>query len=104
MFPIGDSKGEVVGFGGRALDDSQPKYLNSPQTSLFDKGAVLYGLDRAKEAIKREDMGVIVEGYMDVIAAHEHGFENVVGAMGTSLTEKQVGGFKRLTKNVAFAL
>jgi DNA primase len=104
MFPIRDVKGEILGFGARTLDDSLPKYLNSPQTTLFDKGEVLYGIDRAKEAIRRENLAIVVEGYMDVIAAHQHGFEDVVASMGTSLTERQVGILKKLTKNLILAL
>jgi DNA primase len=104
MFPIRDARGAVLGFGARALDDSHPKYLNSPQTLLFDKSGILYGLDRAKEGIRQQDQVVIVEGYMDVIAAHEHGFNNVVASMGTALTERQVGSLKRLSRNIAFAL
>ena len=104
MFPIRDVQGLIVGFGARALDDAVPKYLNSPQSLLFDKGSIVYGLDRSKEAIKEQGLAVIVEGYMDVIAAHQYGFENVVASMGTSLTEKQVGHLKKLTKNIAFAL
>lgn len=104
MFPIRDEKGRVVGFGARSLDGSQPKYLNTPQTALFDKGGLLYGLDRAGEHIRRQDLAVIVEGYMDVIAAHQHGFGNVVASMGTALTERQVGLLKRYTRNLALAL
>ena len=104
MFPIRDPKGVILGFGARALDNSHPKYLNSPQTALFDKAGILYGLDRAKDAIRKQDLVVVTEGYMDVISAHQHGFENVVASMGTSLTERQVGNVKGLTKNLAFAL
>ncbi len=104
MFPIRDAKGRIVGFGGRSLDGSQPKYLNTPQTALFDKGGILYALDRAQDGIRREGRAVIVEGYMDAIAAHEHGFDNVVAAMGTALTERQVRLLKRLTGVVVLAL
>jgi DNA primase len=104
MFPIRDSKSRVVGFGGRALDDSVPKYLNSPQTAIFDKSSILYGIDRAKGAIREKKLAVIVEGYMDVITAHQHGFTNVVGSMGTALTDKQLNTLKGLTRNLAFAL
>lgn len=90
-FPIHNDSGELVGFGGRALDDSMPKYLNTPQTSEFDKSGILYGLDKAKSGISGDGRrAVIVEGYMDVIAAHEAGFRNVVASMGTSLTGKQI--------------
>ncbi len=104
MFPICDIQGRVTGFGGRILDDSLPKYINSPQTSIFDKSKSLYGIDHAKSAIKKRDLVVIMEGYMDVLAAHQHGWQNVVGSMGTSLTEKQVEVIKRLTSNITLAL
>ncbi len=104
MFPIRDIKGRVVGFGARALDDSQPKYLNSPQTAIFDKSSILYGIDRAKGAIKEKGLAVIVEGYMDVITAHQHGYTNVVGSMGTALTEKQINLLKKQTRSLVFAL
>ena len=90
IFPIRDPLGKLVGFGGRSLDESGPKYLNTPQTAAFDKGSLLYALDLAKEGIDREGEVVVVEGYMDVIAAHEHGFTQVVASMGTALTEHQV--------------
>ena len=90
-FPIRNESGDVVGFGGRALDDTPPKYLNTPQTDAFDKSRLLYGLDRAREAIAHDGRrAVVVEGYMDVIAAHERGFRNVVASMGTALTQPQV--------------
>lgn len=104
MFPIRDIKGKVVGFGARALDESLPKYLNSPQTPIFDKSSILYGIDRAKGAIRERGLVVIVEGYTDVIAAHQHGEANVVASMGTALTEKQIRVLKGLTRRLAFAL
>lgn len=104
MFPIRDIKGRVVGFGARALDDAVPKYLNSPQTAVFDKSGILYGIDRAKGAIRERGLAVIVEGYMDVIAAHQYGEANVVASMGTALTEKQMRMLKGLTKRLVFAL
>lgn len=104
MFPIRDAQGKITGFGGRSLDSSQPKYLNTPQTALFDKGGLLYALDSARDGIRREGRAVIVEGYMDAIAAHEHGFDNVVATMGTALTERQVRLLKRLTGEVVLAL
>lgn len=104
MFPIRDTKGKVVGFGARALDDSLPKYLNSPQTAIFDKSGVLYGIDRAKGPIRERGSAVIVEGYMDVITAHQNGTSNVVASMGTSLTEKQIKILRGLTRSLAFAL
>jgi DNA primase len=104
VFPIHDTRGWVVGFGGRALDDSLPKYVNTPQTPLFDKSSILYGLYLAKQAIRDEGLAIIVEGYMDVLMAHQHGFRNVVASMGTALTESQVGGLRRLTKNFTLAM
>jgi len=104
MFPIFDNKGRTIGFGARVLDDSLPKYINSPQTPIFDKSSVLYGRDKATAAIRQKDMAVIVEGYMDVITAHQNGFNNVVASMGTSVTEKQASALKRLTKNMVLAL
>ncbi len=109
MFPIADIRGRVVGFGGRSLpgegqEESQPKYLNTPQTVLFDKGSILYALDKAKEHIRREGSAVLVEGYMDAIAAHQHGYANVVASMGTALTERQVRLLKRVARDVILAL
>jgi DNA primase len=104
MFPIADARGHIIGFGGRALDDSLPKYTNSPQTPLFDKSGSLYALNLAKEAIREQGLSVIVEGYMDVITAHQNSFNNVVASMGTSVTEKQVNTLKRLSKEMVFAL
>ena len=103
MFPIRDGGGSLAGFGGRALDDSQPKYLNSPRSPIFDKSRILYALYLAKEAARERGL-VIVEGYMDAISAHQHGFDNVVASMGTALTQDQVAEVKRLTKNVVMAL
>ncbi len=104
MFPISDSRGRTIGFGARALDDSEPKYINSSETPIFNKSSVLYGINLAREAIKRQELAVIVEGYMDVITAHQNGFDNVAASMGTSVTEKQILTIKRLSKNLAFAL
>jgi DNA primase len=109
MFPITDMRGRVVGFGGRSLpiegqEEAQPKYLNTPQTAVFDKGSLLYALDKAKEEIRRQGLAVIVEGYMDAIAAHQHGFPNVVASMGTALTERQVRLLKRFSRDIVLAL
>jgi DNA primase len=104
MFPIRNIQGRVLGFGGRALDDSLPKYLNSPQTPVFDKSSSLYGVDRAKTAIRQKDQAVIVEGYIDVLTAHQHGYYNVVASMGTAMTDKQLSILKNLTKNLILAL
>ncbi len=104
MFPIPDARGHITGFGARVLDDSLPKYVNSPQTPLFDKSSTLYGINLAKDAIRQQNLAIMVEGYMDVITAHQNGFSNVVASMGTSVTEKQVSILKKLTKNTALAL
>ncbi|MBI4282520.1 MAG: DNA primase [Chloroflexi bacterium] len=104
IFPIRDASGRVAGFGGRALDDSTPKYLNTPRTPIFDKGSILYALPQAKEAIGRAGLAVIVEGYMDAIAAHQYGFQNVVASMGTALTEQQVSRLKSLASTFVLAL
>jgi DNA primase len=104
MFAIRDEKGRVVGFGARALDDSHPKYINTSQTALFDKSGLLYGLDRASSGIRENGRAVIVEGYMDVIAAHQHGFSNVIASMGTALTERQVKLLRRTTSTIILAL
>ncbi|HET8943713.1 MAG TPA: DNA primase, partial [Dehalococcoidia bacterium] len=106
MFAINDQKGRVIGFGARALDPSGegPKYINTSQTALFDKGGVLYALDRAQAGIRREGRAVIVEGYMDCIAAHQHGFDNVIAQMGTALTERQVRIVKKLANEIVLAL
>ena len=90
----------------RLLSDveGQPKYLNTPQTPLFDKGSILYGIDLARHAIRESGTAVIVEGYMDAIAAHQFGYENVVAAMGTALTEQQVGLVRRGAKRIVMAL
>ena len=104
MFPIRSAKGLIIAYGGRSMGDVQPKYLNSPQTLLFDKSAVLYGLDMAREAIRSQDAVVVVEGYVDVIALHQHGFRNVVAPLGTALTAEHVHIIKKLTKNIYLAL
>jgi DNA primase len=104
IFPIRNIQGKVIGFGGRALDDSLPKYLNSPQTPVFDKSSSLYGIDHAKTAIRQKDQAVIVEGYMDALAAHQHGYDNVVASMGTAMTDKQLAILKNLTSNLILAL
>jgi DNA primase len=107
IFPIKDRQGQIIAFGGRVLESAPsdaPKYLNSPQTFLFDKSATLYGFDLARDSIRRNDCAVVVEGYMDVIAAHEAGFSNVVAPLGTALTEKHVVALKKLTKRIVLAL
>lgn len=105
MIPIRDVDGRIVGFGARTLEkDGIPKYLNSPQTDLFDKSHLLYGLDTAKRAIREARQAVIVEGYMDVMQAWQAGFRNVVAQMGTALTEQQLRLLKRYTKQFVLAL
>ena len=104
MVPILDRRGRVAGFGGRSLDGSNPKYINTAATPIFDKQATLYALDKAASAIREEETAVIVEGYMDVIAAHQHGRKNVVASMGTALTERQVYLVRTLAKTVVLAL
>ena len=105
MFAIRDMGGRMSGFGARVLDpDDVPKYLNSPQTPLFDKGRLLYGLNLARKAIRAEDQVVIVEGYMDVIVPYQAGFMNTVSPMGTALTEDQMRLLKRFTRRIILAL
>ncbi|MEZ4683850.1 MAG: DNA primase [Caldilineaceae bacterium] len=104
MIPIRDRQGRVIGFGGRVLGDAQPKYLNTAETALFQKSHVIFGLDLARESIRKDNQVVIVEGYMDVIAAHQHGFTNVVACMGTSLTSDQLQQLHRFTNNFILAL
>ncbi|HVS74264.1 MAG TPA: DNA primase [Candidatus Acidoferrales bacterium] len=100
VFPIANESGKIVAFGGRALGDDQPKYLNSPETPIYSKSNVLYHLDRAKEALRREDFAVLVEGYMDAIAVARAGVSNVVASCGTSLAEPQVKLLGRFTHHV----
>lgn len=99
MVPIQDSQGRVIGFGGRTLTDEQPKYLNSPETDLFDKGKTLFGLDKAKSAIAKQDQAVVVEGYFDVIALHAAGITNSVASLGTALSIAQVKQLLRYTES-----
>ncbi len=105
MFPIRDVRGRMAGFGARVLDpEAVPKYLNSPQTSTFDKGRLLYGLDKSRQDIRKLDQAVIVEGYMDVIGLHQAGFRNAVSPMGTALTESQLRLLKRYSRRIVLAL
>lgn len=105
IFPTRDGRGRLIGFGARALAaDQDPKYLNTPQTPLFDKSGTLYGLDRAGEEARRADRMVVVEGYMDVIACHQAGIRNVVASMGTSITDRQMALVQRYTHNVVLML
>ena len=105
MIPIHDWKGRPIGFGARALrSDDEPKYLNSPQTELFDKSKTLYALHVAKNAIRESGKAVIVEGYMDAIGAHQAGFANVVASLGTALTEMQFKQLHKLARRFVLAL
>lgn len=100
MFPIEDDRGRVVGFGGRALGDAQPKYLNSPGTELFQKGLILYNFHRARQHIDDDSGAIVVEGYMDAIAFWRAGVKNVVAPLGTALTAEQAQKLVRLTKKI----
>jgi len=105
MIPIRDEEGKMSGFGARIIDPNDiPKFLNSPETPIFSKGRLLYGLDRARKPIRTADQAVIVEGYLDVIALHQAGYENVVSPMGTALTEDQLRLLKRFTRKIVLAL
>ncbi len=99
MIPIRDTQGRVIGFGGRSLGDEQPKYLNSPETELFDKGKTLFALDTAKIAISKADQAVVVEGYFDAIALHAAGIGNAVASLGTALSLNQVRQLLRYTES-----
>lgn len=103
MFPIHNVKGQVVGFGGRVLDGSEPKYLNSPETLLFNKGSELYGLFEARLAIREKGYALVVEGYMDVVALAQHGFPNAVATLGTSCTPVHVQKLLRQTDAIVFS-
>lgn len=99
-FPIANESGKVVAFGARALGDEQPKYLNSPETPIYSKSNTLYHLDRAKDALRRQDYAILVEGYMDAIAVARRGISNVVASCGTSLAEPQIKLLGRFTKRI----
>jgi DNA primase len=102
MFPIRDGRGRTIGFGGRALGDGEPKYLNSPETVLFHKGRELYGLYEARQALRQIDRLVVVEGYMDVVALARHGIDFSVATLGTATTGDHLNLLFRLTENVFF--
>jgi DNA primase len=102
MFPIHDTRGRVIGFGGRVLDSGEPKYLNSPETPVFAKGRELYGLLQARQAIRTADKVIVVEGYMDVVALAQHGVEYAVATLGTSTTPLHAQKLFRLTDTVVF--
>ena len=100
MFPIFDQRSKILGFGARAMDDSLPKYLNSPETCIYKKGTHLYGLNFSKESIRKQDYAIIVEGYFDLILLYQNEIRNVVATLGTALTTEQIGKLKRFTRNV----
>ena len=102
MFPILDARGNVIGFGGRVIGEGEPKYLNSPETPLFEKGRELYGLYQARRAIRDANQVIVVEGYMDVVALVQHGVENAVATLGTATTPNHVSKLLRLADNVVF--
>ncbi|HEY5003429.1 MAG TPA: DNA primase [Ktedonobacteraceae bacterium] len=104
IFPIRDTRGRVIGFGGRALGEGKPKYLNSPQTLLFEKNSVLYAIDMARDAIKQAHQVVIVEGYVDAVIAHQYGTRQTVACIGSAITEKHIQQLKKLTRQVTLAL
>lgn len=109
MFPVCEINGNTVGFSGRILpqladESSQGKYINSPQTPLYDKSRILFGLDKAKQAIRETKTVVAVEGQMDCVSAHQAGFKNVIATSGTALTDEQISLLKRFTNSVSFAL
>lgn len=106
IFPIADVYGNIIGFTGRILSEKQEgtgKYVNTPATAIYDKSKIIYGLHLAKEAVKEEDLAVLVEGNMDVVASHQAGIKNVAAISGTALTIEQIRLFKRYTKNIALA-
>lgn len=103
MFPIRDELGRVIAFGGRALGEEQPKYLNSPETPVFVKRQTWYALDLARAAIREAGRAVVVEGYMDAVTAHQHGFTNVVATLGTALSQEQAWALARLAPQVVLA-
>jgi DNA primase len=102
MFPILDARGNVIGFGGRVIGPGEPKYLNSPETPLFEKGRELYGLYQARRAIRDANQVIVVEGYMDVVALAQHGVENAVATLGTATTPFHVSKLLKLADNVVF--
>ena len=105
VFPIRNAEGHAIGFGGRALKpDQQPKYLNSPQSEVFDKGANLYALDHARAAIRETGRTIVVEGYMDALIPHQAGFRNVVATLGTALTERHVQVLRNLGREIVLCL
>jgi len=103
IFPIIDITGHTLGFGGRVLDDSLPKYINTPETPIFRKGQILYGLYQTRDEIMKKDQAIIVEGYMDCISLYQAGIKNVVASMGTAFTREQGLALKRIAKDIVIA-
>ncbi len=103
MFPIRSVRGDVIGFGGRVLDQGEPKYLNSPETPLFHKGTELYGLFEARSALRSHGYGLVVEGYMDVVALAQSGFANAVATLGTACSSEHVAKLFRFTDSIVFS-
>ncbi|TMH46684.1 MAG: toprim domain-containing protein, partial [Betaproteobacteria bacterium] len=102
MFPILNQRGSVIAFGGRVLGDGEPKYLNSPETPLFEKGRELYGLTQARSAIRAAGRAIVVEGYMDVVALAQHDIEYAVATLGTATSASHVQKLLRQTDEVVF--
>ncbi|MCX5693186.1 MAG: DNA primase [Candidatus Omnitrophica bacterium] len=100
IFPIFDARNRIIGFGARVMDDSLPKYINSPETAVYKKGQHLYGLNFAKADIKEKNFAIITEGYLDVITCHQYGVTNAIASLGTALTAEQIRLLKRYTHNV----
>ena len=102
MFPIWNQRNEVIGFGGRVIDKGEPKYLNSPETPVFEKGRELYGLTQAMKAIRVGGKAIVVEGYMDVVALAQHGVEYAVATLGTATSAVHIQRLSRLTDHIIF--
>ncbi len=104
LFPIRNNRGQVLAFGGRLLEGDGPKYINTPETSLYNKSKTLYGLKHARAAIQRKDRAVVVEGYFDVVSMHQGGFDETIATCGTALTPEHVAKLRRLTRNVVLVM
>ena len=103
MFPILDLKGRVVAFGGRVMDDSKPKYLNSPESPIFNKRRLLFAIYQALPEIRKKRQAIMVEGYMDAISLHAHGVTNVVASLGTAFTVEQARLLKKYADEIVFS-
>ncbi|MDQ6747888.1 MAG: DNA primase [Candidatus Dormibacteraeota bacterium] len=104
MFPIRDEQGAVIGFGGRSMDNTPPKYMNSPQTAIYDKGRVIYGLDAAKKKISAEGRALLVEGYFDVLMCHQFGHDHAIASSGTAVTADQLKAVRRFATELYLCL